>query len=115
MALAVEVLDDAGAPAAGEDAAAWRAALTAALADEGVEVVAAGEPATPLEVLVRRLEGPGRTDAGTTYVAVRYDAVLRVHRAEVPVRGAPGVGTDAAPRDDARVELIRRIVPIVAY
>ena len=103
------------AAAAGEDVAAWQRALVSALADEGVHVPGHGVAAPELVVSVRRIEGPGSTDAGATFVAVRYDAVLRVRRATVTVRGAPFVSTREPRREEARAELIRRIVPIIVY
>ncbi len=94
----------------------WRTALTSALEAQDVEVVARGGPGAPtLTVEIRRIEGTGRTAAGPPFSAVRYDAVLRIGRASVAVRGTPFVARAAPPRDDARGELIRRIAPIVAY
>jgi hypothetical protein len=116
VALAVTLLDAAGGALGDEDAAAWREALSVALRLEDVAVVEARDGGVPtLRIDVRRVEGPGRTDSGTTYAAVRYDAVLSVGRTEVTVRGAPFVDAATAPREAARNDLVSRIVPIVAY
>jgi hypothetical protein len=116
VALTFRFLGSDGRPVEDEDADAWRRELVVALHDEGVNAAPGdGQGAAPLELEIRRVEGPGRTDSGTPFVAVRYDAVLRVRRAETTVRGKPFVSADAARRDEARAELIARIAPVVAY
>lgn len=100
----------------GESVDTWRTALAAALEEEGVTVVTEAADAAPaLELTVIAAVGSGSTDAGSRFSAVRYDAILRVGRAEVTVRGAPFVGDAEPPRERARAELIARIVPVVAY
>ena len=116
VVLRLALLDAAGRPLGDEAQAPWRDDLAAALAANDVAAVTATDGAAPtLDVEIRRTEGTGRTDAGTEFGAVRYDAVLRLGRATVGVRGAPIVAREAGARAAARAELVARIAPVVAF
>jgi len=90
---------------------AWRRGLSERLVEEGLSIREPGAPgASPLEITIEAEEGPGTTDTGVRFHAVRYSAVLRVLRARTTLAGSPGVAVDPAPaRKAARDDLLDRI------